>query len=98
MEDLVEKLQLQLGEILRQFKPIGLKELSGFTGVQEPEYERKVKPQLIKFFNEKVGTLIEDEDKIEIQLSTSTTTEIRAHLAHKIQTTQPSTILISTQS
>ena len=43
MEDLVEKLQLQLDEILLKFETIGLKELCSFTGVQELEYERKTR-------------------------------------------------------
>ena len=35
-----------------------------FTGVQEPEYERKTKRWLIKIIDWKVDTLTEDEDKI----------------------------------
>ena len=47
------------------FEPIVLKEFCSFTGVQEPEYERKIKWQLIKITNGKVDTLIKDEDKTE---------------------------------
>ena len=66
MEDLVEKLQLQLDAILFHFEPIGLEELCSFTGAQETEHDGKMKRQLIKIINGKVDTLIEDEGKIEI--------------------------------
>ena len=66
MEDLVEKLQLQLDEILLKFETIGLKELCSFTGVQELEYERKTRQQLIKVINGKVDNLTEDKDRTEL--------------------------------
>ena len=63
MADLVEKLQLQLDEVLLHLEPIGLREICKVTGVQEPEYEGKTKRQLI---NGKVDTLIKNENKIEL--------------------------------
>ena len=66
MTNLVEKLQLQYDEILLQFEPIGLKKIYSFTGIHEPEYEGKTKPQLITIINGTVDSLKEDEDKIEL--------------------------------
>ena len=49
MTNLVQKLQLQLDQILLKFVSNALKELYLLSGLQETEYDGKTKRQLINF-------------------------------------------------
>ena len=64
MTDLVQKLQLQLDQILLKFASNPLNVLCIFPGVQEPEYEGKTKRQLVKHNTELLINFIGKPKKV----------------------------------